>query len=318
VNPAVRCTRLAAVGVAFVVALGGCESGDKGKGASQVVASVNGEDITLQQVNQTLARAGNIPEGQQKQAQQQVLERLIDQQLLVQQALEKKLDRDPRVVAAIDAAKRQILAQMRLEQVMQEAPKSTPEEVKAFYSEHPELFHDRRFYRFKQLIIAAPETMQAALQTELVRLEKQPNKNETLTNLAKWLQARDVKFQANITTQSAEQLPMEVLAKVHRMKDGDLLVMPRGNTIDVSQLDRSQAAPLTEEQSGPYIEQFLQNRKRMDLSTAEVKRLRAAAKIQYRGELASSAAQTAQKPTAVGAEAAPGTSTPATAPPGAK
>ena len=140
----------------------------------------------------------------------------------------------------------------------------------------------------------------------LDRLDKQPDKSKTMMQLAKWLQARNVKFQANITTQTAEQLPMEIVARIHRMKDGDLLIMPRGGAISVSQLDKSQNAPLTEEQSGPYIEQFLMNRKRMDLSTDEVKRLRAAAKIQYIGDFAPGPGRGEEKSAAPAAQVAPG------------
>jgi len=295
-----------AAALALLLVLQGCAPRGDDKAAAQVAAKVNGDEITLQQVSQALPRTGNIPEGQQKQAQHQVLERLIDQQLLVQQAVQKKLDQDPRVKSALEAAKRQVLAQAYLEQVVQGAPKATPEQVKAFYSEHPELFQDRRIYRFKELIIAAPEGFQSTLRAELDRLDKQPDKSKTMMQLAKWLQARNVKFQANITTQTAEQLPMEIVARIHRMKDGDLLIMPRGGAISVSQLDKSQNAPLTEEQSGPYIEQFLMNRKRMDLSTDEVKRLRAAAKIQYIGDFAPGPGRGEEKSAAPAAQVAPG------------
>jgi EpsD family peptidyl-prolyl cis-trans isomerase len=287
----------------FALACTGCTPQGDGKNASQAAAKVNGDEIAVQQIDQALARAGNIPEAQQKQAQRQVLERLIDQQLFVQQAIQKKLDRDPRVQALIDASKRQVLAQAYLDQVIQAAPKSTPEQVKAFYSEHPELFQERRVYRLKELAIAAPADFQPQLRAELERLEKRADKGKTMPDLVSWLQSQNIKFQANVTTQAAEQLPTELIGRISHMKDGDLLMIPRGNAVVVSQLDKSQSAPLTEEQAAPFIEQLLQNRKRLELSNEELKRLRAAAKIQYVGDFTADTGNAETKPTA-GAPAA--------------
>ena len=289
----------------LAVSLPACSPQGDGK-AGAIAAKVNGDEILSQQIDLALSRAGNIPEAQQKQAQHQVLQRLIDQQLFVQQAIQKKLDREPRVQALMDAAKRQVLAQAYLDQIVQAAPKTTPEQVKAFYSEHPELFSDRRVYRLKELAIAAPADFQPQLRAELERLGKLTDKNKTITQLITWLQSQNIKFQANVTTQAAEQLPMDLIMKIYRMKEGDFLAIPRGNAVVVSQLDKSQSAPLSEEQAAPFIEQLLQNRKRAELSNEEMKRLRGAAKIEYVGDFAAihkgaeegSGAPAAQAPTA--------------------
>jgi len=274
----------------------GCTPNGDGKTASPVAAKVNGDEITVQQIEQALSRAGNIPDAQQKQAQKQMLERLIDQQLLAQQAVQKKLDRDPHVMALVDAAKRQIFAQAYLEQVVQGAPKSTAQQVKAFYLEHPELFEDRRLYRLKEIAIAAPPDIQPQLRAEVGRLEEQRDKTKTMSQLALWLKSHDLKFQTNLSVQAAEQLPPELIGKIHQMKDGDLLIVPRGNAVVVTQLDRSQRAPLNEEQATPYVEQILQHRKRLDLSSETLSRLRTSAKLEYVGEFEKRAGSAATSP----------------------
>ena len=91
---------------ATIMVVGGCskkEAATGGKGDSQVVAKVNGDEISVHQVNFQLGRLGQMNEEQSKIAAKQVLAKLVDQQLLKQKAVENKLDRDPRVLQALEA-----------------------------------------------------------------------------------------------------------------------------------------------------------------------------------------------------------------------
>ena len=269
-----------------VVALALVACGDDEPKSTQVAAKVNGDEITVHQVNQAMQRMGNLNEAQVPQAQKQILDRLVDQQLLVQQAVDKKLDRDPRVVQSVEAARRQILAQAYVEQVMGTAAKTAEDQVNEFYNAHPELFTERRVYRFTQMAIGAPADRHAEIHARLEELDKQGDKQRVLPQLADWLKAHNIQFRVTQATQAAEQLPLESLPKYHKMDVGDLMFTATPQGVVVSQLTASQSQPLNEAQARPFIEQFLQNRARLKVSEDEMKRLRAAAKIEYVGEFA--------------------------------
>jgi EpsD family peptidyl-prolyl cis-trans isomerase len=289
-----------------VVALALVACGDDEPKSTQVAAKVNGDEITVHQINQAMQRMGNLNEAQVPQAQKQILDRLVDQQLLVQQAVDKKLDRDPRVVQSVEAARRQILAQAYVEQVMGTAAKAADDQVNEFYNAHPELFTERRVYRFTQMAIGAPADRHAEIHARLEELDQQADKQRILPQMADWLKAHDIQFRVTQATQAAEQLPLESLPKYHKMNVGDLMFTATPQGVVVSQLTASQSQSLDQAQARPFIEQFLQNRARLKLSEDEMKRLRAAAKIEYVGEFAKvqdgAASGTAPAPAAPSAE----------------
>jgi EpsD family peptidyl-prolyl cis-trans isomerase len=64
---------------------------------TQVVAKVNGDEISVHTLNFQMSRLGNLTEEQGKKAPRDVLAKLVDQKLMVQKAEDGKLHRDPKV-----------------------------------------------------------------------------------------------------------------------------------------------------------------------------------------------------------------------------
>lgn len=282
-----------------MVLLTGCGSGESGatqSKATQVAARVNGDEITIHQLNQALQRLGTVAPEQTDQAQQQVLTQLVEQQLLVQQAVERKLDRDPRVMSAVEAARRQILAQAYVEQVSGAAQTASSEQVQAFYAEHPELFEQRRVYRFAQVAVNLPAEGQAALRARLEELDKQADKSRAMLQLADWLKAQNLQFRATQPTQAAEQLPLDALPRYQKMNVGDFMYASNQQGVVVSQLIAAQPQPMNVEQARPFIEQYLFNRARIRASEEDLKRLRTEAKIEFMGAFAQMATTQASPP----------------------
>lgn len=283
IHPISRGMIIAAASLAILAA---CGKDGSSTTPTQVAAKVNGDEITVHQVNQAMARIGRVPPEQVKAASKQVVDQLVDQQLLIQKAVEKKLDRDPDVMNALENSRRQILAQAYIEKsVLAATPKATPEEVKKFYDARPELFSQRRIYRIQELALKiTPEQLPA--------LRDQVAKTKNLNDLVAWLRSNNIPFNANSAVRAAEQLPLEALPRLSKMQDGEILALQNQGQTTILQLAASQSAPLTEKEATPQIEQFLLNQKKSELTSLEMKQLRTTAKLSYEGEFAKAAETT--------------------------
>lgn len=298
------------VAMALVLALSACGKKDEAKVATQVAAKVGSEEISVHQINQVLSRtntANVTPQGADA-LRRDVLEKLIDQQLAVEQATEKKLNRAPEVVAQIEAARREVLARAYAQSVSNNLPRPTAEETKKYFVEHPQLFSERRVYNLQELLVPAAGNAGLAGQ-----VQAQIAAGKSMDDIATWLRGQNIKFGGGSATRSAEQIPLEVLARLHALKDGQLIVLDNAQGFTVVRIVASQSAPVPEAAALPRIEQFLANQRAAEALAKEIKQLRTNATITYMGDFAQAASASGAPPPAVTSEAAP-PAAPATTP----
>lgn len=268
--------------VAASVVLVGC--GDKKeKSASQTAAKVNKDEITVHQINFVLQQQRGLKPEQADAASKQILERLIDQQVALQKAEDQKVDRDPRVVQAVEASRREIIARAYLEKVGENAPKPSPDEIKKYFDDKPALFRERRVYSIQEITIEAKPEQVAELRDAL-------GAAKNINDFIEFLKAKDYRFNGNQAVRAAEQLPLNSLEAFAKMKDGQAALVPSPTGVQVVVVAGSRLQPVTEEQAKPAIEQFILNERKRKLIEDDVKSMRAAAKISYVGKFAEPAA----------------------------
>ena len=298
--------RAVALGLTLGVALlAGCDK-NKEKPATQTAAKVNKEEITVHQINFLMSQQRGVPASQAASASRQVLERLIDQELALQKAADQKLDRDPRVVQQIEAARRDIVSRAYLEKLGEGAPRPTPAEVEAYYQAHPALFSQRRVYSLPEVNIEATPEQVETLKKTLVA-------SKTFPDFVAALKANNIRFNGGEAVRGAEQLPLASVDQFAKMKDGQAIFNVRPGGAQVINLAASRSEPVTLDRARPAIEQFLLNERKRKLIADDLAALRGAAKIEYVGDFAADAAKSPYRP-ASSPELAPLTTLPATQP----
>jgi EpsD family peptidyl-prolyl cis-trans isomerase len=296
-------TRAAIAALAALSILAGCggDGDSKEKAASQTAAKVNSDEITVHQINAELQRAarGNTPQNAEA-ASKRILEGLIDQTLLVQEAKEAKVDRDPQVLQLLEASRRQIIAQAYIDKQASASPPSQ-DEIKDFYAKNPDLFEKRRVYLFREFLFERSKFTD--------ELRNQLNAAKTPADVGKALNAAGIRFRETNSTRPAEALPIEALPRIAQLNKGDTLVFSDANLASVLMLMdyAEQGVPL--DRATPLITQYLVNQKKRDIAQTKVKDLRAKGKIEYIGNFA--------KAEGDAAKAADAKSAPAAAPAGA-
>jgi len=259
--------------------LAGCDDKKKDAGASPTAAKVNREEITVQDINFVLQQQRGLKPEQVETASRQILERLIDQELALQKAMDLKLDRDPRVMQQLEAARREVLSRAYFEKAGEAATKPTPEEVAKYYEDNPSLFKDRRIYNLQEIIIEAMPEQIAGLKAQL-------GSAKNINEFVEYLKANDIRFSGNQAVRAAEQLPIASLGAFAALKDGQAMLNATPTGAQVIVLAGSRSQPITLERATPAIEQFLLNARKRDIVAKDLKAIRDAAAIQYAGKYA--------------------------------
>lgn len=245
--------------------------GNKEPKAGQALASVNGSEITVLQLNEELQRAGAT--GQPEAVRKQLLESLIDRQLLQNEAAKEKLDRDPKVMQAIERAKAMIIAQAYLQKRIGNQAKPTSAEIEEYFNQHPEFFTSRKQFDMRQLVVASKDVTEP--------LKSLMDSTRSLDDVAGWLDANRVKYGRTQVSRTSADMPPELSSKLLTMPKGQLFIIREGERSLLMQIADIKESPATLDNSVAQIEQFLINKRNKEAAETELKRLRADAKIDY-------------------------------------
>eukprot|EP01133_Synstelium_polycarpum_P012596 gene12596-14781_t len=251
--------RLLCAGMVLLAAAGLSACGNKEKKPGQALASVNGEEITVLQLNEEMQRA-NVQAPQQEAASKQLLESLIDRQLLQNEAAKDKTDRDPKVVQAIERAKALIVAQAYMQKRIGTIARPTKQEVEEYFHKNPQFFSERKQFDMRELVIASADMND--------QLKAAMDSAKTLDDVAAWLDTHKVKYARTQLSRTSADLAPELSAKLLSMPKGQLFIIREGDRTLLISLADIRDNPVTLAQAAPQIEQFLFNKKNKDAADA--------------------------------------------------
>lgn len=239
------------------------------------VARVNGLPVTEQELDHRL-RELSIP-AEAKGLKQRVLEQIIDQHLLVQQADKDGLLKQQGVPERIAQLKEASLAAQYLERTSTaSAGNPTEREIVQFINGRPAYFAERKIFRYKETVLA----MAAQDQLENVR---NAIAGKSSREIEQWAASTGAVVARNAPWLGPDRLPQQHFAAMAQMQPGQTRAIATngGQAISVLELVASHDDPLDDEQARAVASDILKQQAKAIAAQEIVEKLVAKADIEY-------------------------------------
>lgn len=222
------------IAVALALMVAAC--GGKGDVPSgQVVATVDGQEITLADLKAEMGDEGaNDPA-----AQGQALERIIARKLLAAEAREQELDSTPLAAVMKTQAEETALAQLLARKVTEGVPKVSEDEVNEFLRSFPTSVTDRRLLAVDQFFV--PNLPPKVLE-EIAKVK-------TMEAAEAILNANKVVFRRTVTNVDTVSLDPGFAQQLVATEGNDIFVMPNGQAAEIGRIVSSRSEPITGDQA---------------------------------------------------------------------
>ena len=290
--------RGALVAAAACVALAGCHFPGLGGGqkapTGQVVATVDGREVTLRELNAEMGSAAYPDPKTRKVAEQQALRNIVARIVLANAARAQGLDKTPDFALQKQRAIDSVLAQALQQKLIAGVPQPTKDEAQNYVSSHPDTFLERKVFVVDQ--IRMPRVPLEVLKT------LEPLK--TMEEIEAVLNKDNIPHQRADATLDAVGADPRLVDFILKLPANEVFVLPANDGLLVNRVKETKVIPFTGDPAMQYATKWLTRQRTQESVSRSFNQLLTASssKIQFNKDYAP------PKPvkTAAPAEAAPG------------
>jgi peptidyl-prolyl cis-trans isomerase C len=255
---------LTGVIVGSAILLSGC--GKKGDGGEtldkgQVVATVDGNDVTIHELNAELMGVP-LPSGEKRKlVEQNALQALLGRTILANVARERKIDKSPTYILQRRRADEALLVQLLQRDIASKIAPPTREEAAKFMEANPDLFAQRKIYALDQIQFATPEDLNKLRAFEPLN---------TMEAVEQHLIEDRIEYRRAPGTLDSIGANPELVRKIAQLPAGEIFIVPNGGTIIASKISSTQTVPFSGEKATDYAMNLIQQKKIAEATEKEL------------------------------------------------
>lgn len=263
-----RNTKLVVGTAAVLLLLGGCQK----KVGGQVVAIVNGEEVTQQELNAELQGASIPPTADKKEVTAQILQRVVDRKLLVQAARAQGLDQSPAYLEQVRRTQDTLIVDLLARKVSKNIALPDSGAVGRFISTNPTMFKDRKRYALDQVVFDQPAD---------AKILKELEPAHSLDAVAAVLTKHSIKFARGKGQMDSAAIPPAMASRIATLPAGEPFIVPNNGRLVASVITGAESVSTADDQATPAAVNLLRQQSLQEAMRKELDKAKAAAKIEY-------------------------------------
>jgi len=196
----------------------------------QVVATVNGKELTVMDLRQE----ANSPTPS-KELEQAALKSIVIRRLLADEAVKQGLNKIPATAIMEDKARQMVLVDALTGKIRSTVPAPSADEARQYVASHPASFNQRRIFLVDQLIVLAntPELVKAI------------EPLDTMAQIEDMLTRQKVQFRRSVGAIDALTINADVAEKIAQLPPNAVFASPEGAVIRVNRIRETIIEPIT-------------------------------------------------------------------------
>lgn len=270
-----RSLSIIAMATVATVALGACRfPGLHAKAPTgQVVAVVDGQEITQLELQAELAGVNAPDPKTRKSLEQRALQQIIARRVIADEARKQKLDKTPDFTIQEKRATDGLLAQMLEQKLVANIPNPTADEAQRYIADHPEMFAQRKIYQLDT--IRMPQLTPAVM--------KGLGPLNTMGDVDSFLTANHVPHARAPTSLDAMTANPQLVAQIGKLPAGEVFIYASGDFVYANQVRDSQVAPIGGQTAEKRAEALLKQQRTQQAVSRQMQQYltQANGKVQY-------------------------------------
>ncbi len=254
--------------VAAGLLLSACHKEPKG----QILAIVNGEEISMQELNAELQGARIPDNADRAKIRKEVLQRLIDRKLIVQKAREQGLDKTPEFVAQQRRLEENLLVSLLGQKIAATVPMPDDRDITQYIADNPSQFSGRQRLLLDQIQFAAPKDPKQLLMLRDAH---------SLDDVAAGVQKLGLAMSRGKGVIDTGRLDPQMVEIIDKLPPGEPFVLPSNGQYVASVIVGRDSTPTPGNVARLAAAEVVRRRALVAESKAQVARARTGAEIQY-------------------------------------